>query len=153
MRIIALGQGLAGDDGVGLAVIQALRRGGIPRAVELLPIGDPSRLFSHLETAEPVVLVDAALGDPPGRVVEAGLDDLLEVGCRPLSSHGFGLRETLALLRSLAPERIAPSIRLVLICIDRPARPAIGLSPPVAAAVEVAADRIRELVLQASSPT
>jgi hydrogenase maturation protease len=145
-RVIALGQAAAGDDGVGFAILEELRRRGVPAGAELLRALDATALISLLETPAAVVLVDAVLGTPPGEVIELGADELREQGVQPVSSHGTGVAEAIGLARMLGPERISPSIRIVAVTIARPDRFRVGLSPAVEAAVGRAADRVLDLL-------
>ena len=145
-RVIALGQAAAGDDGVGFAVLEALRQRGTPEGVELLQAADASAIISLLETSAPVVLVDAALGPPPGDVLELSPDELSDQGLHPVSSHGMGLAQAVELAAVLAPERVSRSIRVVAVAIARPDRYRHGLSPAIAAAVPRAAERVLALI-------
>jgi hydrogenase maturation protease len=144
-RVIALGQAVAGDDGVGLAVLDALRARGVPAGVELVRAPEDAALVSLLETRDPVVLVDAVLGAPPGEVVELSVDDLASRGVHALSTHGIGVPDAVALARTLAPNAVTPSIRVVAITIERPARYGDRLSAAAAAAVPRAAERVLAL--------
>ncbi len=139
-RVIALGQSAAGDDGVGLAVLDALRG---TAEVELVHAAEDSALVSLLATPVPVVLVDAVVGGRPGEVVELEAEELAASGVRPVSTHGLGVGRAIALARVLTPEAVSPAIRIVGITIARPARYAQRLSPEVAAAVPRAAARVR----------
>lgn len=150
-RVIALGQAAAGDDGVGFAVLEELRRRGVPEHVELLRALDATALLSLLETPATVVLVDAALGLTPGEVIELAVDELPEQGVRTVSSHGMGVGQVVGLARLLSPERVSPSIRVIAVTIAHPDRFHDGLSPVVAAAVGRAANRVLRLV-EAWSP-
>jgi hydrogenase maturation protease len=145
-RVIALGQAAAGDDGVGLAVLEALRARGVPAGVELVRAPEDVALVSLLETPAPVVLVDAVLGHPAGEVLELGLADLGGRGARAVSTHGIGVPEAVELARTLAPEAVAPSVRVVAVTIERPTRYAQCLSPAVAAALPRAVERVLALV-------
>jgi hydrogenase maturation protease len=145
-RIIALGQAAAGDDGVGFAVLDELHRRELPRDIELLRAQEATALIPLLETPARVVLVDAAVGATPGEVIALTVDELSDEAVRPLSSHGMGIGEVIGLARTLSPDRISPSIRLVAITIARPERFGHGLTPAVAAAVGRAADTVVELV-------
>ena len=145
-RVIALGQHAAGDDGAGLAVLEELRRRGVPDGVELLQAAEDAALITLLETCAPVVLVDAVLGDRPGEVVELTPDQLQMSRLRPVSTHGLGAAQAIALARTVAPAAVSPAIRIVGITITRPAHYVQALSPPVAAAVARAATRVRALV-------
>jgi hydrogenase maturation protease len=79
-------------------------------------------------------------------VIELTADDLSNNGVRPLSSHGMGMREVIGLARTLAPDRVSPSIHVVAVTIARPERFGHGLSPAVAEAVGRAADTVLRLV-------
>lgn len=141
-RVIGLGQRAAGDDGAGLAVIEALRGRGLPAGAELVEAPDASALVSLLETPGPVVVVDAVLASPPGEVIELSLSDLAAGGPAPVSTHGLGVGQAIELARLAAPGRLSPDIRIVGVSIGRPRRQEIGLSPEVAAAVPRAVARV-----------
>jgi hydrogenase maturation protease len=145
-RVIALGQAAAGDDGVGLAVLEALRRERLPPDVELLHAAEDSALVTLLATPAPVVLVDAVLGGLPGEVIELVPEELDASGFRPVSTHGLGAARAIALARTLAPDAVSPAIRIVGITIALPARYVQVLSPAVAAAVPRAVARVQALV-------
>jgi hydrogenase maturation protease len=144
--VIALGQGAAGDDGVGLAVLDALREQGVPPGVELVRAPEDVALVSLLETDAPVVLVDAVLDAPAGRVLELSPTDFARRGTRAVSTHGIGAAEAVELARALVPDAVSPSVRVVAVTIERPARYQQRLSPAVAAAVPHAVARVLELV-------
>ena len=141
-RVIALGQAMAGDDGVALVILERLRERGVPEGVELLHAGDDFALVPLLETPAPVVIVDAVLHAPHGRVLELTPEDLARHGGRPLSTHGVGVCQAIELARVLMPERTASSIRIVAVTIRRPRRYTPRLSPAVAAAVPLAVERV-----------
>ena len=145
-RVIGLGQPAAGDDGVGLAVVDALRACGAPAGVELVRAPEDAALVSLLETSAPVVLVDAVIGSPAGEVVELDPAELARRDARGVSTHGIGVADAIALARALVPDGVAPSIRVVAVTIERPARHGAGLSPAVAAALPRAVARVLALV-------
>jgi len=145
VRIIGLGQAAGGDDGVGLAVVEWLRRRGVPDGVELHIAPEPSALLPLLEGGAPVVVVDAALGAPAGQVLELGPEALASQAATPVSSHGLSVFQAIALARLISPGAVSPSIRVVAVTIARPERYGHGLSPPVAEAVPRAAERILTL--------
>lgn len=145
MRVIALGQEVAGDDGAGLAVLEVLRRRMVPSGIELVEARDASLLVPLLETPAHVVIVDAAVAPRPGQIVVLRADELAECSVhdlRPVSSHGLGVAQVIGLARQLAPDRVSPSIRIVLITIARPDRFQSKLSPQIAAVLDEAADRV-----------
>jgi hydrogenase maturation protease len=147
-RVIGLGQAAAGDDQVGLAVIAHLRGQDAAQGVELLEAPEPSALLPLLETAQPVVLVDAVLAAPAGEVLMLEPEALEQRGLSTMSTHGLGVAQAVALARLLSPAAVSPSIHLIGVSISRPERFRQGLSPEVAAAVPLAA----ELALKALTP-
>ncbi len=135
-RIVCLGQPAAGDDGVGPAVARRLREAGLPAGVELVEAADASHLVELVQHAGPVVLVDALLGEPAGRVAALPPEALSEAALTPLSSHGLSAGQALALARRLAPGAVSPRVTVVGVTISPPRRYEARLSPEVAAAVE-----------------
>jgi hydrogenase maturation protease len=145
VRVIALGQPAAGDDGVGPAVLARLRARGAPPGVELLEAGEASALVEWARFPGTVVIVDALLGGRPGALLRLAAEDLEASALSPLSTHGLSVGGALALARSLAPGELSPRIEIVGIAIAAPDRWAARLSPPVAAAVDAAADLVLAL--------
>lgn len=143
--VIGLGQPAAGDDGVGIAVLERLRADGVPPGVELRRAVEPTALVELLTVDVPVVLIDAVAGDTPGEVLELEPDDLAGRGAPPYSTHGLDVERAIALARALEP-RLTPSLRIVGVAIARPPRLATGLSAAVSAAVPHAAARVRALL-------
>jgi hydrogenase maturation protease len=144
-RVVGLGQKVAGDDGVGIAVLDELRRRRVPEGTELLHLTDPMDLVALLEQDKRVLLVDAVLASPPGVVVELGPEELSSKASQPASSHGLGAAQAIELARALSPGAGA-SLRVVAVTIGRPDRYGVGLTPEVAAAVRKAADHVLELL-------
>lgn len=144
-RVIGLGQPAAGDDGVGLAVLDALRAEGVADDVELVQAGDATDLVHLLAGTGNAVIVDAVLGERPGEVVLLAPDDLAERGGCPVSSHGLGVFQAIELARAVA-EPPAAEVRIVGVTVAPPRRPGGALSAEVAAAVKPAALRVRELL-------
>ena len=144
MWVVGIGQGAAGDDGVGLEVLEALSRGALPSGAALMRLKDPMDLVPLLESGQQVVLVDAVLGEPTGQVLELEAGQLADDALQPASSHGFGAGRALALARVLAPH--SPPVRVVAVTIARPGQYRAGLSAAVAAAVPEAAERVLSLV-------
>jgi hydrogenase maturation protease len=146
VRVIALGQPCAGDDGFGPAVLEHLRELAAPDRLELIHVTDATALVPLLATDAPVLLVDAVLGDPPGRILEIAPDELAGAGFQPVSSHGLDVAAAIRLARVLHRQEISPRIRIVGVTIARPLREHDGLSSVVAAAVPRAAERILALL-------
>ncbi len=147
MRVIGIGGAAAGDDAVGLAVARRVRELAAA-AVEVIELADPTGLLPLLERGGPATIVVDALDDggPAGRVIVLDPDELAAGRARPLSGHGIGVADLLALARTLAPgvER-PPSVTIVGVTIEPPVQPGAGLSPAVEEAVAPAAARILAL--------
>ena len=76
--IVGVGNILMGDDGVGPAVIELLRRRDLSGHAELLEAGLAfSEILCDLDHRQPLVVIDAVRGGGlPGSIYRLGLDDL-----------------------------------------------------------------------------
>jgi hydrogenase maturation protease len=150
VRVVGVGQPLAGDDAVGLEILRRLRDAGVPPGVELREAVDGAALLTLLETPDPVLVVDAVVGmGPLGAVVELDEAHLGATSDRPVSTHGLDVTAAIALSRILYECHAAPAIRVVGVRIALPSRGACGLSPPVSAAADDAVRAIRARLLGA----
>lgn len=103
VRVIALGNELACDDG---AALEAARRLSRRRpALDVVLAGRPGPgLLDLLDADVPTVLLDVVRVDrAAGHIVELALDRVAEasVDGRPVSSHALGVGETLRLAAAL----------------------------------------------------
>lgn len=122
--IICIGNALAADDGAGQAVYEELRLCHLPEGTRLKFLGlGGIDLLEDLAGEKQLVVVDAVqLGHPPGTVHVLAWDQLPSMELRPVSGHGIGVREAIAVGRKLYPERIPARISLVGIegkCFDQ----------------------------------
>jgi hydrogenase maturation protease len=140
-RIVGVGQRLAGDDGVGPAVIERLRGETLPADVALVEVREPSALVPLFAEQEGrLVIIDAVIGTPPGEVRTLDLAALETAALTSVSSHGLSVGQALALAAATrAPAAAVPDVRVVAVNIGRPKRGTVGLSPAVAAALPRAA--------------
>lgn len=147
-RVIALGQRAAGDDGVGLEVLQALRNALAeePRiGPELFAASDSSELLELLCTPGPLWLVDALVGaGEPGQLLSLSVQQLSRLAACSVSSHGLGAAQAIELCRVLYPDTACPDVRIRAVSIEPPKAHGEGLSPSVAEA----AAGLAALVLQ-----
>ena len=146
--VVCIGNDLAGDDGVGGEVYRALKRRVPPVAARLRHLGlGGIDLLDELTGERRLVVVDAVqFGAPPGTVHVLDWRQLPEQATRPVSGHGIGLREAIAVGRSLYPERMPLEISLVGIegrIFDRLGE---GLSDAVAPAVAPAVAAVLRLL-------
>jgi hydrogenase maturation protease len=146
--VVAIGQPMAGDDGVGMAVARLLAA----RGLEVRESADASVLLELLGEGRRVVLVDAVVGGgAPGTVLRLAAD-ALPAGIVPLSTHGVGVAEAVELARALHGEQATRALCIVGVVIERPRALGAGLSPPVAGAVERAAALAASLAAGERSP-
>jgi len=141
--VIGVGNEFRRDDGIGPEVVSRLRRQA-PDGVRLLVSdGDPTRMIEAWTGASLAVVVDVVLADSPvaGRLHRIVVDQADDASTHPVSSHGLGLGESVALARALGrmPERL-----IVHAVEAADVRQGVGLSPAVAAA----ADALTAAVLQ-----
>lgn len=139
--VVGIGQEAAGDDAIGLLVARAVASQGIVA----LESTDATVLLAHLLEGRRVVLVDAVAGTgKPGDVLHLRSSDLAD-GHTPVSSHGIGVAEALALVGVLHGPDALHAVDIVGVVIE--AEPRIGskVSPAVAAAVRPAAALVARL--------
>lgn len=135
MKIMAVGNSFYGDDGVGVAVLEQIRKADLFPGAELFDAHtDALSLLDHMEINEQTVIIDAAeMGLPPGEVAWFHPEDVkLKIQSDHLSMHGFGLAETFTMA-----EHLGKMPKNTLIVGVQPQRIEInqGLSDVVAAAV------------------
>jgi hydrogenase maturation protease len=154
-RILVAGVGnvFFGDDGFGVEVVRRLRMGpALPSNVKVLDVGIRGIHLAYelMDGCELLVLVDiAARGHRPGTVtvIEAdgptGEQGRLERGTPVLDAHGLAPAELLGALSTL---EATPDRTLVVACEPVSLDPGIGLSGPVAGAVDTALGLIADIL-------
>jgi hydrogenase maturation protease len=142
--VLGLGNILLGDEGVGVHVVEELRRsGGLP-GVELVDGGTAGySLLPFFDDAGLVVVVDAAADGAPAGTVALTRPAFSEAFPPVLAPHDFGLKN---ILDALALTGVRPEIVLLTVSVAEADRASLELSPPVAAAVPDAAEQIRRLL-------
>jgi hydrogenase maturation protease len=138
--VVGIGQRDRGDDAVGPAVVEKAA-GQLPGEITVACQEDPTALLDLLPGATLVVVADAIRsGQPPGTVqVLHAHDDALGAETGPASTHTLGLAEAIELARAL--DRLPD--HLVIVGVEATQfRLGAPLSPPVAAAVDQAAQTI-----------
>jgi hydrogenase maturation protease len=141
--VLGIGNTLLGDEGVGVAVIDHLQAtGGLPAHVDFLDGGTGSMvLLEPMREARRMILVDATSdGAPPGTIQR--LVPRFSTDFPPsLTAHDIGLRDLLDTFYLLGE---TPEVVLYAVSIEFPQEINYGLSPVVAAAVPIVAERIRQ---------
>jgi hydrogenase maturation protease len=133
--ILGLGNPLLGDEGIGVRVVEELKRLELPDGVAVVEGGTAGLgLIGLMEGYQRVIIVDAAdMGHPPSRVVRFTPSEAqFKMAEAPLSLHQIGLGEVLALAKAL---EVAPA-ELVIIGVQ-PSRTegGVGLSSEVEEAI------------------
>ena len=141
--VLGIGNTLLGDEGVGVAVIDHLKaQGGIPAEVELLDGGTGSMvLLEPMREARRMILVDATADGAPAGTCQRLVPRFSTDFPPSLTAHDIGLRDLLDTFYLLGE---TPEVVLYAISIQFPQEINYGLSPEVAAAVPLVAERIRQ---------
>ncbi|MBX7547810.1 hydrogenase maturation protease [Streptomyces sp. tea 10] len=164
--VAGIGNVFRRDDGFGVETVQHLARrgpGALPPGTELMDVGIRGLHLAYrlLDGWGTLVLVDAVHRDgPPGTLytIDAGrpaeYDDGTETGGGPgpLDGHAMDPAAVLRLTRNLhaAMGGTLPDHLYVVGCEPGDAGDGIGLTPPVAAAVDRAADLVADLARRAA---
>lgn len=138
--VIGIGNPDRGDDGVGYAV--ARRIGDLAGAEISCVSGEPTEIIDLFEGRDSVWLVDACkTGAPAGTLfrVDLSIGPLPEAAGSDASTHGFGVGMAVELARSLG---VLPTCCILHAVEAGQYDHGAGLSPEVAAVVNVLADRI-----------
>jgi hydrogenase maturation protease len=111
LKIIAVGNDLYGDDGIGNAVLNALKQIPEMKGIELIDgATDALGLIDHFEGTEHIIIVDAAqMGEKPGTVKVFSREEVkLKIKMDHLSVHGISLAETFDIAQAVdsLPEKI-----------------------------------------------
>ena len=104
LTVIGIGNVLAGDDGAGVELAEALERAGLPPGARVRQAGsDPLAVLEELEAGRQVLLLDACrFGGAPGAMTWMRLDDpRWPAAASPLSLHGLDLPTVFQLARTL----------------------------------------------------
>ena len=141
LRVVGLGNPFGGDDSVGLEIVNRLRvRGDCECELLALPQAGVE-LVEALENVEAVLFIDAVSSGLPAGTLHLVPLPSGEVAPRvlgSLSSHGWGLAETLKLMEALG----RPVPRLALLGVEiGTVEPGAARSPAVEAAMGTVVER------------
>lgn len=144
--IVGFGNVLRGDDGFGVEVLRRLGERGIAsESIELLDVGTGGiRLAQELLTPyDRLIIIDATTrGGAPGTVYTLAIDGV--VAAREIDMHTTVPSSALAVAMALGA--LPAEIFLVGCEPEQVDDLAIGLSPSVSVAADVAVERVLELV-------
>jgi hydrogenase maturation protease len=104
--IVGIGNLLCRDEGIGVHVIQEMKKMELPGHIELLDIGTSTMdLIAYLDGVKKLIVIDAMkAGGTPGTIYKCNPDDLLPEEEGPISLHEIGLLETLNMAKKMCME-------------------------------------------------
>lgn len=142
--VIGVGNEYRHDDGAGFAAVARLRALEPPGVVLAESDGEPTSLLDLWFGADLAIVIDGVRADgPPGRIFRLGLHHPSAVRPGAANTHGGSLGDAVALARAL--DRMPR--RLLLFGIQvADVSPGLGLSAPVARAVDAVVDEIVALL-------
>jgi hydrogenase maturation protease len=143
--VAGVGNIFLGDDGFGVEVARRLSEVDLPAGVQVRDYGVSGMhlAFDLLDGYDTTILVDATTrGDAPGTVYVVELDPVTEPS-GTVDAHGMQPDVVLQLLAMLGGH---PGRVLLVGCEPASVTDHIGLSPLVAGAVDVAVQKVIELV-------
>ncbi len=142
LAIVGLGNPEAGDDAVGPAVIQWLVSRCAPRPDVLVTrlVGDLFGLSDFVERAERLILVDAILDPPAGRLIVGATSFSPEA--RPVSQHQTDVITVMRTLEALALRQPFPDWSVWGVTIETLPRLDQALTDPVRRGVELLGERL-----------
>jgi hydrogenase maturation protease len=131
--VLAVGNTIMADDGVGPALLAELRRARPDALVEYVDGGIGGLdLLPVVEDAARLLILDAVAGGQPGQVVRLDGDQLPRLLSAKLSPHQVGLLDVFTAARLLRRE---PAEVTVVGVVPAVLGLGVGLSPPVQAAL------------------
>ena len=101
--IVGIGNLLCRDEGIGVHVIQEMKKMELPGHIELLDIGTSTMdLIAYLDGVKKLIVIDAMkAGGTPGTIYKCKPDDLLPEEEGPISLHEIGLLESLNMAQKM----------------------------------------------------
>jgi hydrogenase maturation protease len=104
--VVGIGNLIYKDEGIGVHVIEEMKKMELPSHIELLDIGTSTMdLISYLEGVKKLIIIDAMKAEgKPGTIYKCKPDDLLPKGEASVSLHDIGVIETLTMARKMGME-------------------------------------------------
>jgi len=133
ITVIACGNLLRGDDGVGAYVLMELAKSGLPAGVTLIEAGTATLdIFSYVDHADRLLIIDAVMGgiNPPGTIYRIPIDELNISMPSNLTLHDLSPQDILAICRSMLGNEFPAGLLLLGIEV-KSTQFELGLSPEV----------------------
>ena len=145
--VVGIGNPYLQDDRAGVVVVEELERAGLACRTEVVyTVG--LEVMDRIKGFRRAIIVDACmLGNPPGTILELGLDDLCTT--RSLThSHAITLGCSLKTGYLCFPEEMPADLRIILIEVKAISEFTQEMSPEVEAAAAEVVARIRRMVAE-----
>ena len=138
--ILGIGDTLLSDEGIGVHVVQHLKKQDLPDHIEVLDGGTAGAdLLDVICGLEKLIIIDAIDSDfEPGTIIELTDSDLLHIGSANLSLHNIDLPQTLAMAHLLDQ---APKATSIIGIQPQSIAPGTELTAPLQKAIEPAAQK------------
>ena len=136
--VVGLGNRLLGDDGVGLHVLDALRRSPLSSYVSIIDCGcDLLSLVPHLNRRRKIIIVDAVrAGGEPGTVYRLDSSEFATARAEMHSAHCVGAADALRLLKFACPALAGSEVVI------------IGIEPKIMERSHELSEEVRESMIQ-----
>jgi len=143
--IIACGNLLRGDDGVGTYVLGELAKSGVPCGVTLIEAGTGILdILLCAEKDDKFLIIDAVIsGNPPGTIYRIPVNQLSAFKKNSLTLHSLGPQDIPAIGRAILGEEF--NRRLIVLGVEvKSTKFGVGLSPEVKEALPRLISLVRE---------
>lgn len=144
ITVVGVGHALGGDDFVGIKVVEELSEEIENNDVNFITTMDPSRITYFLEDSDFLIIVDAVIGNEPGRVYLIEYDSYPKY-LKPISSHGFEVTFAIETAKKLGVD-VDKKVEIVGITIRDIVMYSDELSDEVRKAIPIAKDIIKKLI-------
>jgi hydrogenase maturation protease len=147
--ILAVGNLLMGDEGVGVHLLRALEHESLVPGARLLDGGVAGvNLLEDIQRARAVIMIDATRDGRPAGTVQLLRPQTVGAIPQGLSAHDFGLKDLFAAAALLGS---MPDVHLFTISVETINPMCLELSPPVAAAIPEVLQSVRALAARLAS--
>ena len=104
--VLGIGNVLLRDEGIGVHIIEEMKKNDLPDNVELVDGGTGGAdLLDVIAERQKVIVIDAVQGDyKPGTLIRFTAEDLVKLDGTEVSLHELGLYETLLMAKMLGCE-------------------------------------------------
>lgn len=142
--VLGLGNLLMGDEGLGVHFAHAIEQEALPDNVTVLDGGTGGfHLMSYLQDYPIIIAVDATMDDLPPGTIRLIRPRFSKDFPKALSTHDIGLKDLIEGMQVLGE---LPDIHLFVVSIETLDLLQIELSEPVAAAIPVLMQQVKQLI-------